>query len=146
VSGKPYQSKVSVFGGTGYLGRCVVRQLVQNGYRVRVAVRHPQPALFQDLDDTIEQIQADVTDVNSVTCAIQGVDSVVNTVGLYVETSTASFSAVHVAGASYRLPGAGQSTGSIRCENPLKMPVGHRLGRFRCALVGDVAWNGRGGR
>jgi NADH dehydrogenase len=88
-----------VFGGTGFLGQHIVRNLAQNGFRVRVAVRHPQPELFKELNGTVEQVQADITDSLSVTRALEGADSVVNTVGLYVETSTSSFSAVHVSGA-----------------------------------------------
>ncbi len=99
MSGNPSGNRVTVFGGTGYLGRCVVHHLVQKGCRVRVAVRHPKTNLFQDMDDTIQQIQADVTDVKSINRALQGADRVVNTVGLYVETSTTSFPAVHVIGA-----------------------------------------------
>lgn len=90
---------MTVFGGTGYLGRSIVRHLVQKGFNVRVAARHPRTDLFQDMDDSIQHIQADVTDVKSVRRAAQGADSVVNTVGLYVETSKDSFSAVHVVGA-----------------------------------------------
>lgn len=99
VSGNLSGNRVTVFGGTGYLGRYVVHHLVQKGCRVRVAVRHPRTDLFKDIDDTIQQIQSDVTDVKSINRALQGADSVVNAVGLYVETSTTTFSAVHVVGA-----------------------------------------------
>jgi NADH dehydrogenase len=91
--------RVTVFGGTGYLGRRAVHHLVQAGYRVRAAVRHPQPDLFQNIGDAVEQTQADVTDAHSITSAIQGAVSVVNTVGLYVESGATSFQSVHVEGA-----------------------------------------------
>ena len=90
---------VTVFGGTGYLGRHIVRRLMQNGCSVRVAVRHPQPDLFQDTGNVVQQTQADVTDKNAVADAVQGVDGVVNSVGLYVETGEASFDAIHIKGA-----------------------------------------------
>jgi NADH dehydrogenase len=64
------------------------------------------------MDDTIQQIQADVTDVESINRALQGSDCVVNAVGLYVETSMASFSAVHVIGAREV---AVQSAGTDAC-------------------------------
>ena len=99
MSGNPLSGTVTVFGGTGYLGRFIVHRLVKKGCNVRVAARRPQPDLFQDTDDSIQHMQADVTDVKSITRAVQGADSVVNTVGLYVETSDHSFSAVHVEGA-----------------------------------------------
>lgn len=92
-------NRATIFGGTGYLGRRVVHHLVQAGYRVRVAVRHPKAELFQNMDDAVQQIQADVTDANSIASAMQGANSVVNTVGLYVETDVNSFPAVHVTGA-----------------------------------------------
>ncbi|MDA9981974.1 complex I NDUFA9 subunit family protein [Gammaproteobacteria bacterium] len=90
--------RVTVFGGTGFLGQYIVRHLAQNGYRVRVAVRHPKSHLFQEIDN-IDQVQANVTDAGSVSSALEGMGGVVNAVGLYVETSAASFSAVHVSGA-----------------------------------------------
>lgn len=99
MSGNQSGNRVTVFGGTGYLGRRVVHRLVKAGHHVRVAVRHPQPGLFQDLGDAVQQTQADVTDANSITGAMQGADGVVNTVGLYLETGVTSFPAVHVAGA-----------------------------------------------
>ncbi len=112
MSGNLSGNRVTVFGGTGYLGRCVVHHLAQEGCRVRVAVRHPQSDLFQDVGDTIHQIQADVSDVKSIHRALEGADSVVNAVGLYVETSTTSFSAVHVVGAREV---AAQSAGTGAC-------------------------------
>lgn len=91
--------QVTVFGGTGYLGQFIVRRLGQVSYRVRVAVRHPRADLFQDMGDTVQQLQADVTDAASVTTAIDHAEWVINAVGLYVETDAVSFDAVHVEGA-----------------------------------------------
>ena len=88
--------QITVFGGTGYLGQHIVRHLGQGGYRVRVAVRHPQAELFQNMGDAVEQVQADVTDEPSVTRAIRGSDATVNAVGLYIEKGAISFDAVHV--------------------------------------------------
>jgi len=99
VLSNSYLNRATVFGGTGYLGQYIVRQLTHDGYRVRVAVRHPRSELFQELNGTVEQVQADIADSLSVSRALAGANSVVNTVGLYVETNTASFSAVHISGA-----------------------------------------------
>ena len=72
MSDQASPNRVIVFGGTGYLGRYIVHQLAQNGFRVRVAVRHPQSELFQEFDGAVEQVQADVTDSQSITrCAPQ---------------------------------------------------------------------------
>lgn len=92
-------NQVTVFGGTGYLGRHVVHHLVRAGYRVRVSVRDPQPSLFRDTGGAVEQTQVDVREETSVAAAIKGVDGVVNAVGLYVERGAATFEAVHAEGA-----------------------------------------------
>lgn len=89
------RAQVVVFGGTGFLGRTIVRHLVQAGVRVRIAVRHPvvEPA------DDVEQVQADVRDEAAVGAAIAGAQAAINVVGLYVEQGEQSFDAVHVQGA-----------------------------------------------
>jgi uncharacterized protein YbjT (DUF2867 family) len=83
---------VTVFGGTGFLGRRVVGHLVDHGFRVRVAVRHPEKAEGEG----IEPILADVTEEGSVAAALAGAEGAVNAVSLYVEKSDLSFHAVHV--------------------------------------------------
>jgi len=90
---------VTVFGGTGFLGRNLVDRLLRRGYRVRVAVRNPRQDLFQDTDNRLEQVQCDVRKTQSVADAIKDADGVVNAVGLYVESQSATFEAVHVVGA-----------------------------------------------
>jgi len=97
----PANYHVTVFGGTGFLGRNLVHQLIRQGYRVRVAVRNPRQDLFQDTDNRVEQVQSDVRNAQSVAEAIKDVDGVVNAVGLYVESQSTSFEAVHVMGAEY---------------------------------------------
>ncbi len=91
---------VTVFGGTGFLGRRIVERLLAHGLQVRVASRHgttgaaPRPA-----GDKLSAIRADIRDTASVDAAIDGVQGVVNAVGLYVEQGAATFRAVHVEGA-----------------------------------------------
>jgi NADH dehydrogenase len=93
--------RIVVFGGSGFLGRLVVARLAADGIEPRVAVRHP--GQFSDLgqssDVRIEAVEADITDEATVAHAIDGVDGVVNAVGLYTETRSATFEAVHVHGA-----------------------------------------------
>jgi uncharacterized protein YbjT (DUF2867 family) len=86
----------AVFGGTGFLGRRVARDLHSAGTRVRIVSRHPGHAE----DDGIEQIAADAGDEHSVELALVGADVVVNAISLYVEHAANTFHAVHVEAAS----------------------------------------------
>ena len=80
--------KVTVFGGTGFLGQRVVQRLLERDFSVRVAVRHPEriAALFPALH--LDAIQADVNDDRSVAAAVAGVEGVVNAASLYAESGS----------------------------------------------------------
>ena len=94
--------RVTVFGGSGFLGRQIVKHLAAEGSSVRVAVRHPERASFlEQLGRTgqIEFVQADVWDEKTVAEAVKQSASVINTVGHYVEKGRATFDAVHGQGA-----------------------------------------------
>lgn len=94
------KSLVVVFGGTGYLGTHIVRQLQEAGYRVRIAARSPQARLPGDPAFQLESCEADILDESSVARAIEGADAVVNAVSLYVEHGPElTFEAVHIDGA-----------------------------------------------
>ena len=90
---------VTVFGGTGFLGRRIVQALLARGPTVRVAARHPDRAAFPEASDRLRRVVADVTDESSVRAAVEGASAVANAVGLYVECGDATFRAVHVDGA-----------------------------------------------
>jgi NADH dehydrogenase len=92
-------SRITVFGGSGFLGRAIVRRLVEGGAEVRVAVRHPERAAFVTESGAVEAVRADVWDEPTVGPALAGAEAVVNTVGHYVERGGASFEAVHGRGA-----------------------------------------------
>ena len=95
---------VTVFGGSGALGRQVVKLLAQKGHQVRVAVRDPQGALFlKPMGDVgqITPIQANIRDQISVRSAVSGADAVVNLVGILHESGAQSFDAVQVQGAQF---------------------------------------------
>ena len=83
-------SCVTVFGGTGFLGRRIVRLLYDAGLVARVACRHPDavPFLFSDDVSGLEAVHADVNDDDSVAGALAGAWAAVNTVSLYVERGT----------------------------------------------------------
>jgi uncharacterized protein YbjT (DUF2867 family) len=85
-------SRVTVFGGTGFVGRRVVRYLRESGATVHVASRHPGQAEGDD----IKQIAVDAHDERSVEAAVAGADGVVNAIGLYVEHGSDTFQTVHV--------------------------------------------------
>jgi uncharacterized protein YbjT (DUF2867 family) len=85
-------SCATVFGGTGFVGRRVVRHLRESGTKVRIVSRHPGLSH----DDGIEQIAADARDQRSVEAAVAGADSVVNAISLYVEHGSDTFHSVHV--------------------------------------------------
>ncbi|MBD3848342.1 NADH dehydrogenase [Bosea sp. OAE752] len=98
----PAQQLVTVFGGSGFVGRHVVRALVKRGYRVRVAVRRPDLAGFLQPLGTVGQIhavQANLRYPASVAAAVKGADAVVNLVGIMNERGRQSFAAVQANGA-----------------------------------------------
>jgi len=92
----------TVFGGSGFIGRYVVKRLAQQGYIVRVAVRDPEGAMFLRPMGGVGQIvplAAPVTDEAAVRRAVDGADIVVNAVGILAESGAATFQRVHVDGA-----------------------------------------------
>jgi uncharacterized protein YbjT (DUF2867 family) len=93
---------VSVFGGTGFLGRRIVRHLLGRGFAVRVAARHPERvrAAFPADEPVPEAVAADLHDEAAVAAALAGAHGAVNAVSLYVERGRESFDAVHVDGAA----------------------------------------------
>ena len=90
--------RVTVFGGTGFLGRRIVRHLLDANLAVRIASRHPDIALSLFSRDVsgIEFVHADVNDDGSVARAVAGAWAVVNAVSLYVERGKCTFHSVHV--------------------------------------------------
>ncbi|RUW31128.1 complex I NDUFA9 subunit family protein [Mesorhizobium sp. M1E.F.Ca.ET.041.01.1.1] len=93
---------VVVFGGSGFVGRHVVRALAKRGYRIRVACRRPDLAgHVQPLGNVgqIQPVQANVRVRWSVDRAVQGADHVVNLVAILHETGRQKFGSVHDFGA-----------------------------------------------
>ena len=104
---------VTIFGGSGFIGRYVVRQLAREGWVIRVAVRRPKDAQFLKPLGTVGQIVPMATrlqDADSVARAVEGVDAVINLVGILYETGKQSFEAVHVEGAK-RIAEAAKAAG-----------------------------------
>ena len=93
---------VTVFGGSGFIGRHVVRALAKRGYRIRVAVRRPDLAFHLQPLGGVGQIQAVQANLRyrwSVDRAVAGSDHVINLVGLLFESGSQKFSTVHDFGA-----------------------------------------------
>ncbi|MDX1574943.1 MAG: complex I NDUFA9 subunit family protein [Kiloniellales bacterium] len=90
------QKRATVFGGTGFLGRAVVKRLDAEGAQVRVAARRPPVGT---LPAGVEAVEADLRDAASVARAAADRDWVVNAVALYRERRGETFQAVHVEGA-----------------------------------------------
>jgi uncharacterized protein YbjT (DUF2867 family) len=98
----PIDTLVTVFGGSGFLGRHVVRALAQRGYRIRVAVRRPDLAgHLQPLGRVgqIHAVQANLRYPASVEAAARDADVLVNLVGILFERGRQGFDAVQAFGA-----------------------------------------------
>ena len=96
------ETLVAVFGGSGFLGRHVVRALAKRGYRVRVAVRRPELAGYLQPMGRVGQIhavQANLRYPESVTAAVRDADAVINLVGILFERGRQRFDAVMTSGA-----------------------------------------------
>lgn len=106
---------VTVFGGTGFLGRRVVRHLRKQEFSVRIASRRPgrSRAVFGFDDAEVQSVEADVHDRQAVADAIAGAYGVVNAVSLYVEHGRETFHSVHVE-AAQRLAAEAQRAGVER--------------------------------
>ena len=93
---------VTVFGGSGFIGRHVVRALAQRGWRVRVAVRRPDLAFhLQPLGDVgqIHAVQANLRYPDSVARALRDAEAAVKLVGILQETGAQRFDAIQHLGA-----------------------------------------------
>lgn len=93
---------VTIFGGSGFVGRHVVRALAKRGYRIRVAVRRPDLAgHLQPLGNVgqISFVQANLRYRKSVDQAVEGADHVINCVGVLYESGRNTFGAVQEFGA-----------------------------------------------
>jgi uncharacterized protein YbjT (DUF2867 family) len=89
---------VTVFGGTGFLGRRIVRHLRCREFPVRIASRHPdrEHRQFGPDDPHLQSVEANIHDERSVADALAGAYGVVNAVSLYVEHGQQTFHSVHV--------------------------------------------------
>ncbi len=93
---------VTVFGGSGFVGRHLVGRLAKQGWIVRVAIRRPSQAGFlKPMGDVgqITPIRAPVQEQPAVEAAVEGAEAVINLVGILYERGAQTFSAIHSRGA-----------------------------------------------
>ncbi len=93
---------VTIYGGSGFVGRYIARRMAKQGWRVRVAVRRPNEAIFvkpYGVVGQVEPILCNIRDDASVRAAMQGADAVVNCVGILAKSGKNTFDAVQAEGA-----------------------------------------------
>lgn len=92
-----------VFGGSGFIGRNVVRELAARGWRIRVAVRRPHHAQFlrpMGAVGQVQLVQANLRHRPSIAEAVRGADAVVNCVGILFQSGSQRFDSVQAIGAT----------------------------------------------
>jgi NADH dehydrogenase len=90
--------RITIFGGSGFIGRYLVKRLCSDGWEVRVAVRDYEAGQFlKPLGDVGQVViwQADIVNLDQVMSAIDSADAVVNLVGVLFESKHYSFNRVH---------------------------------------------------
>lgn len=94
---------VTIYGGSGFVGRYIARRMAKEGWRVRVAVRRPNDALFvkpYGVVGQVEPIACNIRDDASVRAAMKGADAVVNCVGILNRSGKNTFDSVQAEGAA----------------------------------------------
>jgi NADH dehydrogenase len=94
---------VTIYGGSGFVGRYIARRLARQGWRIRVAVRRPNEALFVKSYGAVGQVEpvlCNIRDDLSVRAAMQGADAVINCVGTFDKGGRNNFNSVQVEGAA----------------------------------------------
>ena len=94
---------VTIYGGSGFVGRYIARRMAKAGWRVRVAVRRPNEAIFVKTYGVVGQVEpvlCNIRDDASVASVMKGSDAVINCVGVLAESGKNSFDAVQSEGAT----------------------------------------------
>ncbi len=96
------ETLITIYGGSGFVGRHLVRALAKRGYRIKVAVRRPELAGHLQplgLVGQINAVQTNIRNAASVEAAARGADILINLVGVLFERGRQRFDAVHTVGA-----------------------------------------------
>ncbi|NHQ73092.1 complex I NDUFA9 subunit family protein [Roseovarius gahaiensis] len=94
---------VTIFGGSGFVGRYIARRLAKEGWRIRVAVRRPNEAMHVKPYGAVGQVEpvfCNIRDDDSVRAVLHGADAVVNCVGTFDRNGKNNFGAVQYEGAA----------------------------------------------
>lgn len=94
---------VTIYGGSGFVGRYIARRAAKAGWRVRVAVRRPNEAMFvktYGVTGQVEPVFANIRDDDSVRQVMKGADAVVNCVGILAPSGKNTFDALQAEGAT----------------------------------------------
>jgi NADH dehydrogenase len=94
---------VTIYGGSGFVGRYIARRMAKEGWRVRVAVRRPNEAMFVRPYGAVGQVEpvlCNIRDDASVALAMRGADAVVNCVGILNTAGKNNFDSVQSQGAA----------------------------------------------
>lgn len=94
---------VTIYGGSGFVGRYIARRMAKEGWRVRVAVRRPNDAIFvkpYGVVGQVEPVACNIRDDASVRAVMKGADAVVNCVGILNHSGKNTFDAVQASGAA----------------------------------------------
>ncbi|MDE3015729.1 MAG: complex I NDUFA9 subunit family protein [Pseudomonadota bacterium] len=134
---------ITIVGGTGFLGRYVVRDLARAGYRLRVIARHPDAALFLKTACSPGRIvleRGDIVRPESLAHKIGGSWAVVNLAGILHESGRQTFSAVHARGPE-KLAEMARAAGVSRFIHVSALGVGESQGSTyaRSKLLGEKA-------
>ncbi|QRM33434.1 complex I NDUFA9 subunit family protein [Microvirga sp. VF16] len=90
---------ITVFGGSGFIGRHLVEHLTRTGVSVRIAARHPLTTAEPPRLAQIQYVAVDILNDAAVQAAIQGADTVINLVGILSQAGRQTFTALHEGGA-----------------------------------------------
>jgi uncharacterized protein YbjT (DUF2867 family) len=103
TGGKTMSRLVTIYGGSGFVGRYIARRMAKLGWRVRVAVRRPNEAMFVKPYGVVGQVEpvfCNIRDDASVAEVMRGADAVVNCVGILAEAGRNRFDTVQAEGAA----------------------------------------------
>jgi len=133
----------TVFGGSGFIGRHIVNRLTAAGYRVRVAVRDTEAAMFLKPMGRVGQVvllHAPADDAAAVALAVEGADVVVNLVGILSERRAGDFTRVHVTAAQTIAAAAAKAgVGRLIHLSALGVEAGHPSAYAQSKAAGEAA-------